>query len=241
MNRRAFVDRPLAIGQQFELDGDAFRHIFKVLRSRQGDRLLLFNGEGGEYSAEILAVGKRSATVQVDGFAPEDRAPQLDWTLVQAVSKGDRMDYTLQKCTELGMRQVIPVLAERSVVSLDGERARKRVEHWRGVVRSACEQCGLNRVPGVVPLHGFRGMLENLDADTMLMLDPEADSAITDVDVAGRVALLVGPEGGFSDKELEQARAAGFRGVRMGSRVLRTETAAVVAAAVMLAGAGDLD
>lgn len=241
MTRRAFIDCDLSVGRQVELEGDAFRHLCKVLRLREGDPVTLFNGRGGEYHGHLESVDRRSARVVVDGFEAIDRAPALQWQLVQAVSKGDRMDYTLQKSTELGVAAVQPFLARRSVVNLKGERARKREEHWRGVVRSACEQCGMNRVPEIREIEDLDGALAGINATTRLLLDPAADEHIGDIEIGDSVALLIGPEGGLSDTEIAAAQRAGFRGVRMGARVLRTETAAIVAAAVLLARKGELD
>lgn len=241
MNRRAFIDAELATGQELVLDGDAFQHLCKVLRSREGDRVVLFNGLGGEFTATLKSIAKKQAVAAVESFAPIDRTPILDWQLLQAVSKGDRMDYTLQKSTELGVHAVHPLLSERSVVNLDEKRALKKQQHWTGVVRSACEQCGMNRVPAISPIRKLDDGLEQVSADVRLLLDPHASESILDIDIDGSVALLIGPEGGLSESEIVRARQAGFRGVRMGERVLRTETAAVVAAAVLLARRGDLD
>ncbi|MDX1442521.1 MAG: 16S rRNA (uracil(1498)-N(3))-methyltransferase [Gammaproteobacteria bacterium] len=241
VTRRAFIDSELAVGEEIRLEDDAFRHLCKVLRLREGDEVTLFNGRGGEFHGRITAVEKRSATVTIEAGDMIDRSPGLEWQLLQAVSKGDRMDYTLQKSTELGVHSIQPFHAERSVVNLSGDRARKREEHWRGVVRSACEQCGMNRVPEIRELADIREALSRVHAETRLLLDPRADDSISGVEIGNSVALLIGPEGGLSDAEIAAAGDAGFRGIRMGSRILRTETAAVVAAAVLLARTGDLD
>ena len=240
MMRRVFIDAGLSTNQELALDGDAFMHLCKVLRCREGDRVVLFNGQGGEYTAVLKAIEKKRAIAEVQEFIAVNRAPALDWQLLQAISKGDRMDYTLQKSTELGVRSVQPLFSERSVVALDEKRSLKKEQHWAGVVRSACEQCGMNRVPEISEIRRLDDGLSNVSADVRLMLDPDADDSILDVEITGSVALLVGPEGGLSESEIERARQAGFRGVRMGERVLRTETAAVVAAAVLLARHGDL-
>jgi 16S rRNA (uracil1498-N3)-methyltransferase len=240
MKPRAFIDVDLQVGATVPVKGDAFRHICKVLRARPGDRIILFNGRGGEFIAQLDFIEKHQAFASIESHDPVDRAPALHWELLQAISKGDRMDYTLQKSTELGVGRIMPFIAERSVVKLDTARAEKRRQHWLGVVRNAAEQCGMNRIPDIAPIGNLNNAMNHAQGTTQLLLDPEADTAIGDVALRGSVALLIGPEGGLTEDEIRLAVDAGYQAVRMGPRTLRTETAAVVAAAVLLEKAGDL-
>lgn len=240
MKSRAFIDADLQVGVTIPIGGDAFRHVCKVLRARPGDRIILFNGRGGEYIAQLDSIEKHRAYAGIESYDPIDRTPALRWELLQAVSKGDRMDYTLQKSTELGVSRIMPFIAERSVVKLDTERAEKRRQHWLGVTRSAAEQCGVNRIPEISPIGNLPDAMEYAQGNTKILLDPEAGTSIGEVAQDSSVTLLIGPEGGLTENEIRRARDAGYQPVRMGPRILRTETAAVVAAAVLLEKAGDL-
>jgi 16S rRNA (uracil1498-N3)-methyltransferase len=239
---RLYLDRPLTAGQTVELDERAHRHAVQVLRLRPGAELTLFNGRGGEYRAVLTEAQRRRSTVRITGFDGRDTQPGLDITLVQGVSKGDRMDYSLQKATELGVRTIQPVLARRSQAPGDPRRLDNRQEHWRGVVISACEQCGRNDLPALEPVRSFPDWL----ADTRirghaLVLDPQASTGLAALAAPdGPVSLLIGPEGGLDGSEIGAARQRGFTAVRLGPRILRTETAGVAALAVIQALWGDL-
>jgi 16S rRNA (uracil1498-N3)-methyltransferase len=208
---------------------------------RVGELVTLFNGAGGEHAAVITAIGKRGVTVEVGAHCAIEREAPLAVTLVQAVSSGERMDLTIQKAVELGVGAIQPVLSERSVVRLDGERATKRVAHWQQIAISACEQCGRNRVPTVHPLAPFSSWIANAPrAATRWLLWPEADQSLRELPKPpAPIELLVGPEGGLTDNEAQAARAAGFLAVRIGPRVLRTETAAPALLAAVQALWGD--
>jgi 16S rRNA (uracil1498-N3)-methyltransferase len=245
---RIFVPEPLVAGSVMALPAQAGVHVSRVLRLRPGAALTLFDGRGGEHAGELEDGGGRQVRVRVGSHAALERESPLATTLLQGVARGERMDLIVQKATELGVTRIVPVLAERSVVQLEGERLAQRTAHWREVAISACEQCGRNRVPevqpalrlreacGVAPEHGARKWL----------LDPGATRALADVVRADAAAgtlracvLLVGPEGGLSEGELVVARELGFAGVTLGPRVLRTESAALVALSVLQALAGD--
>lgn len=238
---RIHVAAPLAVGTSLDLPDDAARHVAQVLRMRVGEALTLFNGDGGEYGATITAVGRRDVTVRIDRFDDCQRESPLDVTLVQCVSKGDRMDYTIQKAVELGVTRIVPVLSERSVVKLDAERWDKKLEHWRGVASSACEQSGRTVVPDVAAVIKLDHWLATPADDALrLVLAPTESVSLKSLPMSKRVALLIGPEGGLSDAEIAAARRAGCVGIGLGPRVLRTETAGVATLAALQLLWGDL-
>lgn len=217
-------------------------HIAHVLRLGEGDPVILFDGCGAAFDAVIAHCARGEVSVRVGARRDEDRESPLQVTLAQAVSSGERMDYTIQKAVELGAHTIQPLMAERCVVRLSGERAMKRVAHWQGVVNAACEQCGRNRVPRVMPLLPLRGWLDGAAGGGALglLLKPGADGTLKQLErPQGRVIVLAGPEGGLTDTEMEDAARAGFRPLRLGPRVLRTETAAVALLAAMQALWGD--
>lgn len=232
---RIYQSIPLVTGQTFELDAQATVHLTKVLRLRTGDALVVFNGtEDGEFAARVGVVGRRSASIEIGEFVTRSLESPLELVLLQGVSRGERMDYTVQKAVELGVSHIVPVLTERTVVNLKGDRQEKRREHWQGVVNSACEQSGRNRVPEVAPIVPFSTALTGVAAGMKLVLHHRAETDIGSLSVPqGPVSLLIGPEGGLSAQEIAAAEAAGFVPLRLGPRVLRTETAAVAAMSVL--------
>lgn len=232
---------PLATGEEVELPDTVVQHAVRALRLGSGEAIVLFNGEGGEFAATLTDVGKNRASAAIGAFAGQDRESPLRVTLLQALTSNEKMDWIVQKAVELGVARIQPVLMERSVVRLSGERADKRREHWQAVAASACEQCGRNRVPPVLPLGEFDKAIAATDAETRLMLSPTGD-AFRSLPVAahGAVALLVGPEGGFSETEA-RSLAHAWQPVRLGPRVLRTETAGLAALAALQALQGDWD
>lgn len=239
---RIYLPQALSQGDEIDLPDAAFRHLIQVLRLQQGESFTVFNGEGGEFEAELIQVAKKRATVRVGLHAQANRESSLDLTLAQCVSKGDRMDYTLQKAVELGVTRIQPLLSLRSVVRMDAERWDKKLEHWLGVMVSACEQSGRTRVPKLLPVQPLPGWLVEPPGQrgTGLTLDPEGRHSLRDLPApAGPLTLLVGPEGGLGPEELDSARRAGFTGIRMGPRILRTETAGVAALAAIQSRWGD--
>lgn len=239
---RLYLPTPLAAGALVALDANAFNHAVRVLRLRVGDALTLFDGHGGEYAAELAAVERRAATARVLAAHAREAESPLRVVLAQGVSKGERMDYTLQKAVELGVAAVQPLLAERSVVQLDGERLARRVEHWQGVLVAACEQSGRNRVPPLAaPVRLGDWLAAGGGEGLRLLLDPQAGTGLRALPApGGAVTLLIGPEGGLGDGEIAAATAAGWRGVHLGPRVMRTETAGVAALAALQVLWGDL-
>jgi len=236
---RFFAPVQLSLGAEIDLPERVARHC-AVLRLRRGNAVVLFNGEGGEFSAELTRVSRRDARAHVISRQTSERESPLVIALAQCVSSGDRMDATLQKSTELGVSRIVPIASERSVMRLSSDRADRRVAHWRNVVIAACEQCGRNHVPEVAAIIDFDGFLGQAAADGLrLLLAPDADRDLKRLEPPGKVTLLVGPEGGLAPEERQRAERRGFVAVRFGPRVLRTETAPLAAIAAMQALWGD--
>ncbi len=243
MRTRLFVSGDLINGSTLELEGDRARYLGRVLRLRPDDEVRVFNGDGPERSAVIETITKNAVMLRVGEQHETDTESPLRVHLVQGVSRGERMDFVIQKATELGVKRITPVLTEYGVVKLDPKRAEKRREHWQGVAQSACEQSGRIRVPLIdapVPLKNWFGE-GPAEVDAQLILRPGAAIALAGIEAPStKVCLLIGPEGGFSDTEYEDADIAGFMPVSLGPRVLRTETAAVATLSVLQSKWGDL-
>ncbi len=247
---RVYVDLPLASGSEIELPEATANHAVRVLRLRAGAALTLFNGRGGEYAATLGATGPRSRVhARVGDHADVERESPLRLTLLQGIARGERMDLIVQKATELGVTRIVPLASERSVVRLDASTAARRLEHWRAIAIAACEQCGRNRPPlidAVASLERIADSVQALALDAVeaaprLLLEPGAATALVDVAPGLAAAtLLIGPEGGLSERESALARRAGFTPYRLGPRILRTETAPLVALAALQLLAGDL-
>lgn len=237
---RLFVDVPLESGQLIELPKETASHVAKVLRARNGDAVVLFNGDGREFAGVIEEVrGARVRVAAGEGRAVDRESP-LAITLLQCVPRGDRMDFIIQKATELGVTHIVPVMSQRSVVRLDAPQAEAKAAHWQAVAVSACEQCGRNLVPDVLaaqPLLSYLG--DSAPQGIRLVLEPDsATTAVPQVEAA--VEIAIGPEGGFAPDELEALRLSGFMAVSFGPRILRTETAAIAAVAWLQSRFGDL-
>ena len=242
MNQPRFYCRePLAPSAHIELPEPVARHAVRVLRLAPGASITLFDGRGGEYPAQLTRIEKDRAFAVLGDWLAVERESRLSLTLVQVVQAGDKMDYTIQKAVELGVAGIAPVDSRRSVVRLAGERAAKRVAHWQGVAASACEQCGRNQVPLVTQIEKLEHWLARpAPADTLrLMLSPVAQGTLADLPPAASVQLLIGAEGGLDPQEVLAAEQAGFQGVRLGPRILRTETAGLAAIAALQALWGD--
>lgn len=239
---RLYFPGEIAAHGECRLPPAASHHLQHVLRLQPGAALTLFDGEGAERDAVIVRVGKAAVTVRVGELRAVDRESPLGIVLAQAISTGERMDYTIQKAVELGVAAIEPVTSSRSVVRLDAERGAKRVAHWQAVAAAACEQCGRNRVPEVRPVLSLAGWLgeHRSRATRGVLLTPRATQGIRDLPCPrSGITLLAGPEGGLAPEEQEAAERIGLTPVRLGPRVLRTETAAVAAIAAMQALWGD--
>jgi 16S rRNA (uracil1498-N3)-methyltransferase len=240
---RVYVERPVTPGKPFVLEGSAANHITRVLRLRSGDALIVFDGTGGEFGARVEEFRKESVLVAVEEHRALDRESPLPLTLVQGISRGERMDWIIQKATELGASRIVPVFTKRSVVRLDERQAERKLQHWRAIAIAACEQCGRNRIPDLPAPVDFFDLLATASTPghTRLLLSPTGDLRIDDLkDVGEGVSVLIGPEGGLEDVEQEVAINAGFKPVRMGPRILRTETAAIAALTIIQRYFGDL-
>lgn len=237
---RLFTNHPLDATTVRELDAAAAHHAARVLRMQVGARLTLFNGDGCEYPAVITHIDKRRVIVEISERIAVDRESPLALVLGLGVSRGDRMDFAVQKATELGVRTIVPLTTEHSGTALRGERALKKLQHWQQVALSACEQSGRNRIPDVRAPASLAQWLASVDSERALVLDPASRRSLTPSPTPRSVALLVGPEGGLSTQEIAQACASGFEATAIGPRTLRTETAPPAAIAICQFLWGDL-
>jgi len=238
---RVYVDMDLNESTVMTLGDAIYHHLIVVLRRIRGDAITLFNGRGGEFAATIETVAKRQLTARVHAFRDVNRESPLHVTLAQAVSKGERMDYTIQKAVELGVSAIQPLVTEHVVVRLDAERWARKQEHWQAIAIAAAEQSGRTQVPKVAPVIDLNDWIAACSPDALrLVLAPTAAPATLKRGPSQPIALLIGPEGGLSELELKLADLAGFAALSLGQRVLRTETAGVVALAVLQSKWGDL-
>jgi 16S rRNA (uracil1498-N3)-methyltransferase len=227
-NIRIFQDKELAVNSTIDLDKSACNHLIKVLRAKPGQNFTIFNGKGGEFTAKLHISGK-SATADIESFKDVNYESPLDIHLFQGISKGERMDFVIQKSIELGVKSITPVFCERTVVNLKADRLEKKLTHWKGIAISACEQSGRNFVPTINSPCKLNEINHTSLSDIMLTLDPTASTKLTDINQPTSISLLIGPEGGFTENELHTAKSLGFNGVTLGPRILRTETAALSA------------
>ncbi len=239
---RIYTPAALRTGTTHTLPESAAVHVTRVLRLGAGDPITLFDGTGMDYDAILREVGLSRVSAELGTGRRVDSESPLAITLLQGVSRGPRMDTVMQKATELGVSSVQPLLAERSVVRLDAERGQARLEHWQRIVISACEQCGRSVLPRILPARSLDEALADLEPGTIgLTLNPEGAGQLAELlGAARRVALAVGPEGGFTGNEIRTLTQAGFRGLRLGPRILRTETAPLAALAILQYARGDL-
>ncbi|HEX5961549.1 MAG TPA: 16S rRNA (uracil(1498)-N(3))-methyltransferase [Rhodanobacteraceae bacterium] len=240
---RLFVDIPLRDGLALPLPGEAAQHALRVLRLRAGDRVVLFNGDGRQYPARLLTADPKTARVRIEAVESPLRESPLHVTLLQAVARGEKMDWIVQKATEMGALRIAPIVSERSEVKLDAARGGKRLDRWRAIATAACEQCGRNVVPAIdapLPLDAWLAADAPAEAGTRWMLHPGAKTRVRELGpLPAAITLAVGPEGGFSDGDLAALRQAGFSGLALGPRILRTETAGIAVLAALQTEYGD--
>ena len=243
---RVFVDGELTTGSVVELARDTAAHLAKVLRARSGDEIVLFNGDGREYAGAIESVRGSRISAAIGSARSVDRESFFPITLVQCVPRGDRMDFIVQKATELGVARIVPVLSKRSVVRLDETQASSKQTHWQAVAVSACEQCGRNRLPRIEPPRPLLSYLGELGAAAdpaqilRLILEPDQPQQPANGARAAGAEIAIGPEGGFAPEELEAFALCSFIPVGLGPRILRTETAAIAALVVLQTRYGDM-
>ena len=239
---RLFIPQAIAQNQNVEIEGERAHYLKRVLRMKAGSELVLFTGDGYDYPAEVTAARKDRLVLRVGEGVRNDNESPLDIRLVQGISRGERMDFAVQKATELGVQRITPVFTEFSVVKLNPERAERRMQHWQKIVQGACEQCGRNRIPPVdAPVTLKEYFAESSAADRRIAFVPGAAATLDDLAEPLRtVDLLVGPEGGFSKREIEDAAHAGFFRASLGPRILRSETAALTAVTMVQSKWGDI-
>jgi 16S rRNA (uracil1498-N3)-methyltransferase len=238
---RVHVAQTLTSGSVVELPPDTASHLAKVLRARAGDELILFSGDGREYLGAVESVRGSRVSASIGAGADVDRESPLAVTLVQCVPRGDRMDFIVQKATELGVTRIVPVLSQRSVVRLNGHQAESKAVHWRAVAVNACEQCGRNRVPAIeAPCALIDYLGSSTATSARLVLEPDMESGTAPSTLSAAVEIAIGPEGGFAPEELEAFQIAKFARVRLGPRILRTETAAIAALTWLQTRFGDM-
>ena len=236
-NPRLFTDQPLTPGDQVVLKGNVAQHLGRVLRSRSGDHIALFNGDGQEFAAQVLTVSKGEVSVEVGAAASPQTESPVYTTLGLCLSKGDRFDWAIQKATELGVGAIAPLQSERVDFSIPPDRMEKRIAHWQQIAISACEQCGRVKVPSITPPQSLAVWVENVSAEQKWVLHCREGSGVSASAVTQGAprdaALLIGPEGGLTDQEFDVASAEGFQLLQLGPRVLRTETAPAAALSVL--------
>lgn len=237
---RIYQDCELSIDAPISLDEKASRHLAQVLRLSEGDELILFNGSGKDYAARISSCSKKRVEVTIFAEYENQAESGLDVYLYQGISKGDRMDTAIQKSVELGVQGIIPIVCERTVVRTSSERNDKKISHWQNIVVSACEQSGRAKLPAVSQVMDFKSVLNSQPEGLSILLHPDQTETISKIDLTEtRINLFIGPEGGFSDQEIDLAKKAGVKLVSLGKRILRTETAPIAALAVLQARYGD--
>lgn len=239
---RVYQPIPLTLNATILLTPTASHHVTTVMRAKINEPLTLFNGEGGEYQGYITEIAKKKVSVHITSFEPRDTESTLELYLAQGISRGEKMDYTIQKAVELGIKKIIPLFTERSSVKLDQERAAKRLNHWQSIAISAAEQSGRTGIPEIVLPMPLTEALPSMEADWRFILTPEASLTMASqpLEKNKRILLLIGPEGGFSPHEIQTATQYHFLPLSLGPRILRTETAAVVAIALFQSYFGDL-
>ena len=236
-NPRLFTDQPLTPGDQVVLKGNVAQHLGRVLRSRSGDHIALFNGDGQEFAAQVLTVSKGEVSVEVGAAASPQTESPVYTTLGLSLSKGDRFDWAIQKATELGVGAIAPLQSERVDFSIPPNRMEKRIAHWQQIAISACEQCGRVKVPSIIPPQSLAVWVENVSAEQKWVLhcadNTDASASTMTPGTPRDAALLIGPEGGLTDQEFAAASAEGFQLLQLGPRVLRTETTPTAALSIL--------
>lgn len=241
---RIYQNIELKTGAVVNLSADAANHLTRVLRLPLDAEIKIFNGQGGEYAARIISITKQQTQIKINKYLAIDNESPLEINLAQALVRGEKMDYIIQKAVELGVAKIMPVLTERCEIKLSAERTGKRLQHWQAIIINACEQCGRNCVPTIAEPVTLAEFLVQQKTGRRLVLDPTATTKIRDIfqtkPLDEVVTLLIGPEGGLSNDEIKTAKQQGFAGVNLGPRILRTETAGLAAISALQNCLGDL-
>jgi 16S rRNA (uracil1498-N3)-methyltransferase len=238
----------LTVGSVIQLDARQHHHLLTVLRARVGEQIILFNGQGGQYHSEILAINKQQITIAIQQFQANDSESSLAIHLGQAIARGEKMDWIMQKAVELGVATISPICSERVTVRLDAARQAKRLSHWQGIIVNACEQCGRNRLPSLSAVSDLSPWLAANQAQKKFILSPHPIHGLSETNTLktirhehlSSISILVGPEGGFSEQEVQKACDFGFVPIQFGPRILRTETAAIAILATLQYQFGDI-
>ena len=235
---RFFVDNQLLVDSTFLLPAQAAHHCAQVLRYQKGQQVILFNGDGYDYRATIESIEKKQCRVKIENKSSPNNESPLQINLFQGVAKGDKMDLIIQKAVELGVSQITPLFSERCNVKLNAKRLEKKINHWKNIIISACEQSGR----AIVPILNGPVNISEIDAteDSLIYLDPRNNTPLSSFKEKATIGLLIGPEGGFSEKDLEKLDSLGANAAKLGPRVLRTETAGLSAISVLQSHFGDL-
>jgi 16S rRNA (uracil1498-N3)-methyltransferase len=237
---RLYINQALKSEQEIVLAKDAAHYLINVLRLRVGAELVLFNGEGGEYTARLIVADKKAAKLKLLESQDIERESSLELTLVQAISRPEHMNYTIQKAVELGVTRIVPLISKRSP-PIDKTKINKREQHWQKIIISACEQCGRNRLPILDQVQTFSEYLADKNQlEHSIVLAPKANHRISTLKIDKKINVLIGAEGGLTEEEIQQAIQAGYLDVSLGSRILRTETAAIAMLALCQGFWGDL-
>lgn len=237
---RVYVDCPIQCEQSLALPSDAVRHLVTVLKMRVGEDIVVFNGDGFQYQATIERIDKKCTMVRVNTRQNIENESPLSLHLFQAVSRGDKMDLTIQKSVELGVHSITPIFTERCGVKLNSDRLEKKQRHWQKIIQSACEQCGRNRIPELKPAVQFASLLQQpMDWNKTLILNPHSGTRLSNLPKTDALQLIIGPEGGLSDSEIEQLEKQNCLSVQLGPRILRTETAGLAVISVLQSLMGD--
>ncbi len=231
----------LKVGTTIALNREAANHLVRVLRLQLNDPLILFNGRGGEFAATIVAINKHEVSVKIERFVAKEVESPIQLSLGQGISRGEKMDYVIQKAVELGIHQIAPLITTRCGVKLSTERWDKKLQHWRAVAIAACEQCGRNQIPSIIEPMPLTDWLTDVKAELKFICQPGAVTSLKDYqNKPTSIALLIGPESGLDDREFTLAQQYEFKPLSLGSRILRTETAALAAITAIQVHYGDM-
>ena len=237
---RIYLNQNLEVGLNIELSIEAHRHVVNVLRLRENDKLILFNGEGKEFLSSITQIGKKNSIVLIEQQQTNVTSSPLNIELGISLIKNDKFDFAIQKSVELGISSITPLAADRSTIKLDSKRELKRQAHWQGIIQSACEQSGRNHLPTLNPIHSITDWLST-STTAGIVFEPTATLPLSEINILDKVRIIIGPEGGFTEKELQSITQYGFNKIKLGPRILRAETAAITAITSLQLLWGDLN